>query len=70
MICRKYIIIQFYMNHFGEKRIYASAGNRTRVNCLEGNYAYHYTTDAFIGNLDNNFVKIHLCQTKVWFQRR
>jgi hypothetical protein len=24
----------------------ASAGNRTRINCLEGSYAYHYTTDA------------------------
>ena len=24
----------------------ASAGNRTRVNCLEGSYAHHYTTDA------------------------
>ena len=22
------------------------AGNRTRVNCLEGSYAHHYTTDA------------------------
>ena len=22
------------------------AGNRTRVNCLEGSYAYHYTTNA------------------------
>ena len=26
----------------------ASAGNRTRVNCLEGSYAHHYTTDASI----------------------
>ena len=26
----------------------ASAGNRTRVNCLEGSYAHHYTTDALI----------------------
>ena len=25
----------------------ASAGNRTRINCLEGSYADHYTTDAF-----------------------
>ena len=30
------------------KRI-ASAGNRTRVNCLEGSYAHHYTTDALTG---------------------
>ena len=27
----------------------ASAGNRTRVNCLEGSYAHHYTTDAATG---------------------
>ena len=27
-------------------KIIASAGNRTRVNCLEGSYAHHYTTDA------------------------
>ena len=25
---------------------HASAGNRTRINCLEGSYADHYTTDA------------------------
>ena len=25
----------------------ASAGNRTRVNCLEGSYAHHYTTIAW-----------------------
>ena len=28
------------------KKDFASAGNRTRVNCLEGSYAHHYTTDA------------------------
>ena len=28
------------------KKMYASAGNRTRINCLEGSYADHYTTDA------------------------
>ncbi len=27
----------------------ALAGNRTRVNCLEGSYARHYTTNAFGG---------------------
>ena len=26
---------------------HASAGNRTRINCLEGSYADHYTTDAY-----------------------
>ena len=30
-----------------EKNI-ASAGNRTRINCLEGSYADHYTTDAVL----------------------
>jgi hypothetical protein len=30
--------------HYENKN--ASAGNRTRVNCLEGSYAHHYTTDA------------------------
>ena len=29
-----------------EKNIRALAGNRTRVNCLEGIYAHHYTTNA------------------------
>ena len=24
------------------------AGNRTRVNCLEGSYAHHYTTNALL----------------------
>ena len=28
------------------KKGLASAGNRTRVNCLEGSYAHHYTTNA------------------------
>ena len=39
-----------------EKKIAtASAGNRTRINCLEGSYADHYTTDAVLSedaNLD------------------
>ena len=30
---------------------HASAGNRTRVNCLEGSYAHHYTTDAVFNKL-------------------
>ena len=31
----------------------ASAGNRTRINCLEGSYADHYTTDAYIWMTSN-----------------
>ena len=30
----------------GKEKTNASAGNRTRINCLEGSYADHYTTDA------------------------
>ena len=30
------------------KKNIASAGNRTRINCLEGSYADHYTTDALL----------------------
>ena len=30
------------------KKLSASAGNRTRINCLEGSYADHYTTDALL----------------------
>jgi hypothetical protein len=36
----------FYMIEY--KNIHASAGNRTRINCLEGSYADHYTTDALV----------------------
>ena len=32
----------------------ASAGNRTRINCLEGSYADHYTTDAVMYELRKN----------------
>ena len=39
------------------KRI-ASAGNRTRINCLEGSYADHYTTDALQELLD--IFQIHI----------
>ena len=31
------------------------AGNRTRVNCLEGSYAHHYTTDAWWAIINDNF---------------
>ena len=31
----------------------ASAGNRTRINCLEGSYADHYTTDATVPASDH-----------------
>ena len=38
-ICLRFVI--------GNEKAIASAGNRTRINCLEGSYANHYTTDAF-----------------------
>lgn len=52
-----------FKNMFGN----ASAGNRTRVNCLEGSYAHHYTTDAYdmssqSDEVKNNFFK---CQSKM-----
>ena len=34
----------FHCNFYCKK--FALAGNRTRVNCLEGSYAHHYTTNA------------------------
>ena len=35
------------------------AGNRTRVNCLEGNYANHYTTIADkISKMISKMIKI------------
>ena len=39
--------------HYRRKKI-ASAGNRTRINCLEGSYADHYTTDAILLALATN----------------
>ena len=36
----------------------ASAGNRTRINCLEGSYADHYTTDAFPPSIDKTWKDI------------
>ena len=40
----------------------ASAGNRTPINCLEGNYASHYTTNAYESLLFNIFSWI------IWWQ--
>ena len=36
----------FWKFKFSIMKIYASAGNRTRIYCLEGNNANLYTTDA------------------------
>ena len=41
--CQKQTI-QFNVKE--KKKKVALAGNRTRVNCLEGSYAHHYTTNA------------------------
>ena len=38
--------IFFFLGAAGNRKNIASAGNRTRINCLEGSYADHYTTDA------------------------
>ena len=34
------------------------AGNRTRVNCLEGSYAHHYTTNARTSSIDGWLQKV------------
>ena len=41
---------KLFLFNFLENKIknIASAGNRTRINCLEGSYADHYTTDAVL----------------------
>ena len=59
---------------FKKKKIYlknkifiASAGNQTRINCLEGSYADHYTTDACWKchwNLEKNWILIILVYGK------
>ena len=40
-----------------KKRGCALAGNRTRINCLEGNYADHYTTNALLSRKNAITVK-------------
>jgi hypothetical protein len=49
-----------------QKADIASAGNRTRVNCLEGSYANHYTTDAFhlVGKLQK--INPQMCNGEKW----
>ena len=40
--------IACWLGSLKEGKNIASAGNRTRINCLEGSYADHYTTDALL----------------------
>ena len=40
---------------------YAMAGNRTRINCLEGSYADHYTTIAVLNTFGLNEISALLC---------
>ena len=42
------------------------AGNRTRVNCLEGSYAHHYTTDASESSRHFKWLQLKLWQRLVW----
>ena len=44
--CHREIQITFYVNLTCTSEKAASAGNRTRIYCLEGNNANLYTTDA------------------------
>ena len=46
----------------------ASAGNRTWINCLEGSYADHYTTDAFHSSLCSYFlIQIRNCSCSLYY---
>ena len=40
------MVFFFLLGAARSRKNIASAGNRTRINCLEGSYADHYTTDA------------------------
>jgi hypothetical protein len=42
-------IMMFDLKFINNTAKIATAGNRTRINCLEGNYANHYTTVAVVG---------------------
>ena len=48
-----------------EDKICALAGNRTRVNCLEGSYAHHYTTNAHISERANFNLKTILTSRSI-----
>ena len=51
------------LNSEGEQtQKFMSAGNRTRINCLEGSYADHYTTDACMSN--GNISEVAYVQNK------
>ena len=49
-----------------QKKKCAMAGNRTRINCLEGNYADHYTTIA----LDNTVTGYSDAPTRILSSKR
>lgn len=48
-----------------ERTADALAGNRTRVNCLEGSYAHHYTTNAVPGGAGRFHYEEYLVQSLV-----
>ena len=54
------IYLPVLLKPFKKGKKYASAGNRTRINCLEGSYADHYTTDTFFSFDGINRKKIFL----------
>ena len=51
---KKNFLSEFF---FSKNKIYALAGNRTPINCLEGNYADHYTTNAHVVHSLSCFIK-------------
>ena len=46
------------------------AGNRTRVNCLEGSYAHHYTTNAWCNNWAKSWINFFACVRDILFSWR
>ena len=40
------VTFPWYIEVGGHVKLFASTGSRTRVDCLEGNHASRYTTDA------------------------
>ena len=45
------------LNKKHDRQVIAMAGDRTRIDCLEGNHADHYTTIADYDNRASDYVK-------------
>jgi hypothetical protein len=61
---RLYVNEELRILILGNNKNLAMAGNRTRINCLEGSYAHHYTTIALIKPVTLCKFPIHLYVNK------